>query len=242
MLGNPLGNSLGNPLGLARSGDTRKLMPDIVYFNIPGSGDFEIDPREYSFFRVFIVGGGGAGVGAATASNRAAGSGGGSAISDIYPVRGKLKISYEVGAGGTGPADRGQSSSANFLNVQMLATGGRFGGGTDSSRGVGSGGLLNFEGGLGQSGSGAQPGGGGGVSANGDDGGSPTVSTGGAPGCGSGADALGSLLKRNRGSDLVGFPSPDSKVGGEGGGGGGTSAAASSQYAGGVGIVRIELW
>lgn len=234
----PFVDPLGNPLGLAKTPGLLSINPIIEYFNTPGSGVFEIDPNKYSFFRVFIVGGGAGGYGSSTVSARRAGGGGGSSISKVIPVLGKTTIRYVVGRGGyVGESSdpNGGSSEAIFGSYAMLATGGGLVYG-----GTGSGGDLNFKGGAGSIGAG-EPGGGGGVSADGDKGDTPTNSTGGGPGAGSGANAWGSYIKSNRGTDLVGLTPGNSLGGGEGGGGGG-SANSGNRYPGGVGIVRIELW
>ena len=232
----PFVDPLGNPLGLAKTPGLPSINPTIEYFNTPGSGIFEIDPNKYSFFRVFIVGGGAAGFGNSTVSARRAGGGGGSSISKVLPVRGKTSIAYKVGEGGfSNSRPNGGSSQATFGSYDMLATGGGqvFGG-------TGSGGDLNFKGGAGSIGAG-DPGGGGGVSADGDNGATPTNSTGGGPGAGSGANAFGSYIKSNRGLNLVGL-TPSAFLGGGEGGGGGGSGSIDGANPGGSGIVRIELW
>ena len=237
----PFVDPLGNPLGLARGLPTpkpvKKLKPAIYYFSDPGPGSMTIDPAEYSFFRVFIVGGGGCGRGASAGASRMTGSGGGSSISDILPITEAVKIDYTVGAGATTYIARAGSSTASFLATSMVATGGSY----DTNAGLGTGGLRNFRGGRGATGSSARPGGGGGVSADGDDGTTPTSSTGGGSGSGAGADERGVTLKLNRDTDLVGSSSPDGLIGGKGGGGGNLAISDGNQD-GGVGIVRIELW
>ena len=257
-----LGNPLGNPLGLAKVLGVLSINPTIVDFINGASGDFVI-PDGFSFFRVTVVGAGGSGFYRdGTFVYFYSGAGGGLARSAILPIKKGTLISYVAAPMVTysDPSGSGQPSTAKFLDVSLVATGGQ--GATSSARGgMGSGGVVNYRGGNVESASSNSGAGAAGTNSNGADsvaagtgkqvaglnsagdaGGSGAAQDqnpmggGGWMGVGQGMPASGSYYAGGGPiGDLASRNAKGSSGGGWGGGGAGRGA-------GGYGGVRIELW
>lgn len=151
-----LGNPLGNPLARARSGGVLKF---IGHTRVAVAGSGVAAPIAGAvYMRVTVVGAGGGGdpfpVG---------GGGGGCATSGIVPA---VSVPNTIGAGVSGNDGVGQggTSTATAGKYVLSATGGQVG-----VAGIGSGGLYNTRGGVGDgsgAGGGGGPGGDGGASNN----------------------------------------------------------------------------
>lgn len=255
----PFVDPLGNPLGLAKVAGLLSVNPTVVDFVNGAAGDFII-PKEFSFFRVTVVGAGGSGwYSGGSFIYSYSGAGGGLARSAILPVRRGTTISYSAAPSTSYTEKNGKPSTANFLNISLIATGGQ-GATANAQGGMGSGGIDNYRGGNVVSNGNNSGAGAAGTNSNGAD--SVSVGTGTAvAGLNSAGDGGGSGAARyqevyggggwmGRGGSYPassitpgGSPTNDlaarsttSNSGGNWGGGG-----AGSGY-GGYGGVRIELW
>jgi len=247
--------AIGNGLGGLPKGNSPApaapptLIPTIVDFAGPAgtTGSYDI-PQNYSYFRVSVVGAGGG----SAANLSSGGGGGGFSQSDIIPTRGRsVSIAYTC-PGTTAAGAIGGSAAASFLDFILTATGGQPGinnSGSTTPGGVGSGGAINTNGGVGavrNSGAGGGGGGAGGPFGDGSPGSMGQTNVGGGPGgggvgAGSGGGGAGGQVVVWGGIGVA----PAGVSGGAGGawgGGGGGSASGSIASTGGYGGVRIELW
>lgn len=253
----PFIDPLGNPLGLQRD-NSKIINPTVI--DVRASSELKL-PKEFSFFRVTVVGSGGKGGN----GNTGVGGGGGGGGFSRSPV---LKISD---FSSVSVARLANAFSATFGNWTLTATDGAAGAypAVIAPGGVGSGGVENNSGGIGtstQAGGGAggptSTGGGGGNPYTGDGGGggapAPNGSTGGGGGGGVGAAGgytfygSGNNTTRNGGAGKAIFGSRGGNgylsaeggagAGGDWGGGGGGGSTYVNGSTGGPGGVRIELW